>query len=185
MGILGSEGVLRLGAAVLLVVTACLVALDSQTKFLYYQIAKKATYKELNALYVVVWVHSAAAIYSLLQSGRCFFFAAPIHHGTSRPATSSYLTTATLCFILDQVVVYGVFSTNSAGVEASIMAITGADSFQWMKLCNKFTRFCYQIGGALLCGYVACLLMIVVSSISAFNLFRLYSPNKFLILKAK
>ncbi|TXG60996.1 hypothetical protein EZV62_012359 [Acer yangbiense] len=81
------------------------------------------------------------------------------------------------------VVVYLTFATNSAAVEHAILAITGMKEFQWMKWCNRFTRFCFQVGGAIVCGYVACALMASLTFISAFNLFRLYSPQKFLRLK--
>lgn len=84
-----------------------------------------------------------------------------------------------------QAVVYITFAANTAAVAASVLAITGADNFAWMKLCNKYTRFCIQIGGALLCGYFASIFMAILSSISAFNLFRLYSPKQFLLLKPK
>ncbi|MCE3215564.1 putative xyloglucan endotransglucosylase/hydrolase protein 25 [Datura stramonium] len=90
-----------------------------------------------------------------------------------------------LFFFLDQAVVYTVFAANSAAIEASAIALIGIKSLQWMKICNRFTRFCIQIGGALLLGYVAVLVLIVVSSLSAFQLFRLYSPNHFLQLKTK
>ncbi|KAK9210442.1 hypothetical protein WN944_002812 [Citrus x changshan-huyou] len=81
-------------------------------------------------------------------------------------------------------VVYIAFGTNSAAVEHSVLALSGMKEFQWMKWCNKFTRFCFQIGGALVSGYAACALMVLATSISAFNLFRLYSSEKFLRLKS-
>jgi uncharacterized protein (TIGR01569 family) len=84
---------------------------------------------------------------------------------------------------LKQVAAYITFAANLAALEGSVLAVTGAKEFQWMKICNRFTRFCNQIGGALICGFVASLLMAVISSISAFILFRLYSPKRFLLFK--
>ncbi|KAK6235902.1 hypothetical protein SCA6_011239 [Theobroma cacao] len=80
--------------------------------------------------------------------------------------------------------VYVVFAGNFAAFEHALLVVTGEQNFQWMKWCNKYTRFCFQIGGSLLCGCVASLIMVFIASISAFNLFRLYSPKKFLLLKA-
>ncbi|CAL5385363.1 unnamed protein product [Camellia sinensis] len=54
-----------------------------------------------------------------------------------------------------------------------------------MKLCDKYTRFCIQIGGALLCGYAASLSLALISILSGFSLFRLYSPKRFFLLKAR
>jgi len=82
-----------------------------------------------------------------------------------------------------QLAAYTTFAAHSAALQHSVLGITGAKVFQWMKWCNRFTRFCFQIGGALTCGYIASVLMVMISFISAFNLFRLYSPKHFLRLK--
>ncbi|KVH93649.1 Uncharacterized protein family UPF0497, trans-membrane plant [Cynara cardunculus var. scolymus] len=74
-------------------------------------------------------------------------------------------------------------SATSAALTASLLALTGEHDLFWMKLCNKFNRFCTQIGGAMLCGYTAFIFMVMVSSLSAFGLFRHYSPRSFLDLK--
>lgn len=84
-----------------------------------------------------------------------------------------------------QVAAYVVFGASTAALQESALAITGEKSFQWMKLCNRFTRFCFQIGGALVCGYIAVVLMAITASLSAFSLFRIYSPKQFLVPKAK
>ncbi|CAB4262258.1 unnamed protein product [Prunus armeniaca] len=140
----------------------------------------KATFRDLKALLVLVYVVSVAAGYNLLQLGKCSKSA-----WYKENLKGSNIYVAWLCFLLDQVAVYVTFGANSAALEASVLAIKGAQDFQWMKLCNKYTRFCFQIGGALACGYVACILMAWISLISAFNLFRLYSPKKFLLLKSR
>eukprot|EP00262_Sarcandra_glabra_P010059 TRINITY_DN2493_c0_g1_i3.p1 TRINITY_DN2493_c0_g1~~TRINITY_DN2493_c0_g1_i3.p1 ORF type:complete len:102 (+),score=3.69 TRINITY_DN2493_c0_g1_i3:56-361(+) len=74
-------------------------------------------------------------------------------------------------------VAYVSFVANSAAAQASILAITGASPLEWTKVCNIYTRFCEQIAGGILCGYAASLIMAVVSSLSAFNLYRLYSSQ--------
>ncbi|OVA20932.1 Uncharacterized protein family UPF0497 [Macleaya cordata] len=78
---------------------------------------------------------------------------------------------------------YVSFATNTAAAQAALLAITGANNFQWLKVCNIYTRFCIQCGGALSCGLVASILMSVISSISAYNLFRHYSSKEFLVFK--
>ncbi|GKV47049.1 hypothetical protein SLEP1_g53988 [Rubroshorea leprosula] len=171
------EALLRLSATLLLVLTALLVGLDSQTRLIFF-VQKKASFTVLNALEGLVYATSIAAAYNFLQLCRYTF---PYwFEGNSK---KSYRYLAWLCYILDQVTVYVVFATTSAALEQSLLAITGAKSVQWMKLCNKFTRFCFQIGGAICCAYIASIILILVASISAFNLFRLYSPKKFLLVK--
>lgn len=80
---------------------------------------------------------------------------------------------------------YLTFATNTSAFEACLFALTGSEAFQWMKVCNKFTRFCYQIGGAILCCYIASILMAMISTISAYKVLRMYSPKRFLRLKGK
>uniref|UniRef100_A0A5B7B8W5 CASP-like protein n=1 Tax=Davidia involucrata TaxID=16924 RepID=A0A5B7B8W5_DAVIN len=181
MEIVKREAFLRLLAILLLVLTACLVGFDTQTKVIFSLVVRKANFRDLNALLVLVLIDSLAAGYNLLQLVRCFItcrFKCELTAGSN-------INLAWLCFVLDQAAVYIVFAANSAAFEASLIAVTGASSFQWMKLCNRYTRFCIQIGGALLCGFVATLLMALLSSISAYSLFRLYSPKQFLTLKDK
>lgn len=50
LGMARGEVCLRVSAILVLVLTACLVALDTQTKVVFVSIEKKATYKDLNAL---------------------------------------------------------------------------------------------------------------------------------------
>ncbi|KAG6411793.1 hypothetical protein SASPL_129877 [Salvia splendens] len=134
---------------------------------------------------VLVWIDVAAAVYNLLQLITSY--------KVQRFATNIYVSWG--IFLLDQkdggvfnecnmqAAAYTVFGATAAAVQGSTIAITGEKSFQWMKLCNRFTRFCFQIGGALICGYAAALLMAITASISAYSLFRFYSPKRFLVLK--
>ncbi|XP_073147362.1 CASP-like protein 2C1 [Henckelia pumila] len=170
------EILFRICATVLLVLTSCLVGFGHQTKVLFGVITKKATFRDLNSLYVLVWIDTAAAAYNLMQ----LLFRGYFKKDLSR---TSYLYLAWGFYILDQGVVYMVFAATSSAMQGSMLGVTGEKSFAWMKVCDKFTRFCFQIGGALACGYVATVLMAIISSMSAFNLFRLYSPKQFLRLK--
>uniref|UniRef100_A0A5B7AU82 CASP-like protein n=2 Tax=Davidia involucrata TaxID=16924 RepID=A0A5B7AU82_DAVIN len=179
MEIVKKEAFLRLFAILLLVLTACLVGFDTQTKVIFASITRKATFRDLNAFLVLVCIDSLAAGYNLLQVVRCY-----LSFRFKGDLMGSYKNLAWVCFLSDQAVVYTVFAANSAALEASVLAVSGAKGFQWMKLCNRYTRFCIQIGGALLCGYGASLFMAVISSISAYTLFRLYSPKQFLLLKS-
>ncbi|KAI3892593.1 hypothetical protein MKW92_037011 [Papaver armeniacum] len=166
--ILKVEILLRIVSIVALVITSCLVALDTETELVFGVLHRKATVKDLDALGILVIVEAVAAGYNFIQLFRCFLI-------TTSFKTSPKL--AWLCFLLDQIAAYVSFATNSAAAQASLLAITGANVFQWLKLCNIYTRFCFQIGGSLFCGFVASLLMAGISSISAFNLFRHYSTK--------
>ncbi|KAL3819545.1 hypothetical protein ACJIZ3_005450 [Penstemon smallii] len=174
------EALLRILSIIFLVLSACLIGLDSQRIVLFHLISRKASFKDMNALYVLVWIDSAAAVYNLLQVCRCYKLP---DLKKDKPASYIYLEWG--FYLLDQAAVYVVFAAHSAAAQASIIALTGQKNFQWMKLCDRYTRFCIQIGGALLCGYFACLVMAITSSISAYVLFKRYSPQKFMVLKGK
>ncbi|TKY54587.1 CASP protein 2C1 [Spatholobus suberectus] len=177
LGMARGEVYLRVSAILVLVLTACLVAFDTQTKAVLFTIEKKATYKDLDALKILVYVTSAAAGYNLLQLCKHLTW-------SRRNFKGSYMYMAWICFLLDQIAVYIIFAANTATLGASVLAITGSQAFQWLKVCNKFTRFCIQIGGAHLCGYAASILMALISTISAYKVFRMYSPKWFLRLKS-
>lgn len=177
-GISKIDILLRLSAILFLVLTACLVGLDTQTRRILY-IEKKAQFQELNSLVILVYVDSVAAGYNLLRLFKC---STSVWFGGNLKWSCIYM--AWVCFLLDQMAAYIVFTANLAAFEESLLAVTGANAFQWMKLCNRYTRFCIQIGGALVCGYVAAFLSMLISFISAFKLFRHYSPKRFLLLKA-
>ncbi|KAJ0250994.1 Casparian strip membrane protein domain-containing protein [Hirschfeldia incana] len=89
-----------------------------------------------------------------------------------------------ISYILDQTAVYVVFSGASAAAQHSLLVVTGSRELQWMKWCYKFTRFCFQIGSAIILNYIAVMLMVILSFLSAFNLFRLYSPKRYFQFKS-
>ncbi|GMH17810.1 hypothetical protein Nepgr_019651 [Nepenthes gracilis] len=178
------EALLRLLALAVLVLTACLIRTNTQTKLLFGFYRKKATFKDLDAYVVSLYVDLAAAGYNLLQFIRCLSprFLQP-SAGTKLTVLPCDVIQYWLCFLLDQATAYLVFAANCSATALSVMAVTGSKSLQWMKLCDKYTRFCYQAGGHLFCGVVASLLLAAVASASAFNLFRFYSPKYFMSRK--
>ncbi|PPR89194.1 hypothetical protein GOBAR_AA31489 [Gossypium barbadense] len=91
------EALIRLSTIVMLVLTACLIGLDSQTKVIFY-VQKKASFKDLRALVGLLYITSLAAAYNLLQLC-CSSFSAS-YKGSS---LQSYAYLAWLRYILDQV----------------------------------------------------------------------------------
>ncbi|KAF5201448.1 Casp-like protein 2c1 [Thalictrum thalictroides] len=172
--------VLRLLSMLLLVSTALIVGLDTQKKFIFSTFERKATVKDIDALLLLTIIASVCAGYNLLQLSNSFIF-----HHIKGNREGSNIKLAWLSLLLDQVVAYTSFGATSAAAQASVIALMGVNSLQWLKMCNLYTRFCIQIGGGLACGYVASLLMAVVSAFSAFNLFRFYSSTKFLSRKSR
>ncbi|GAA0159834.1 hypothetical protein LIER_16529 [Lithospermum erythrorhizon] len=178
--IMSKEVVLRILAVVFLILTSCLVGFDSQTKVIFFTISKKATFRDLDVLVHLVEVASVAAGYNVIQIIRCL-----VPSGSPEKLVSSYWYLPWLSMLLDQAIAYIMFATNTAALQGCLFALNGESSLQWMKLCDKFGRFCHQIGGAIFCGYIAILFMAIISSLSAFSLFRLYSAKRLLVLKGK
>ncbi|XP_074275835.1 CASP-like protein XL3 [Silene latifolia] len=175
------EVLMRLFAFVTLFLAALIVVVDSESKMIFGYYKQTASYKLVTIARMYVYVHFIGAGYSLFQFVRCL--ALTTDDQGDHLTFSSHMQKWTH-FSLDQVMVYLIFATNCAISEIADMVLMGSEVFQWMKLCNKFTKFCVQIGGAILCGLTATLLLAVISGISTFNLFRWYSPNS-LCLKPK
>ncbi|XP_058067936.1 CASP-like protein 2C1 [Magnolia sinica] len=178
ISLLKAEGFLRIFSLFLAISCACLVGLDTQTKQIFLSVERKATRKDVPALSVLVIVEAIAAGYHFVQLCKCMVFAR-----FKQNPSENHNNLAWICFISDQTVAYVSFAATSAAAQASMLAVTGASHFQWMKLCPIYTRFCDKIAGGLICALLATLLTVAVSSISAFHLFRRYSPKQFLILK--
>ncbi|KAF7806616.1 putative xyloglucan endotransglucosylase/hydrolase protein 23 [Senna tora] len=122
-----------------LVLTACLVAFDTQTKVVFLAIEKKATYADLESLKMLVYIASASAGYNMLQLMRGYCGAKYIG------SKSKCVSMAWVCLLLDELVAYVTFGANSAAITGSMLAVTGAEALQWA-------------GGASLHSYVADLL---------------------------
>ncbi|CAL1415107.1 unnamed protein product [Linum trigynum] len=174
---------LRVGTVVALVLAACLVGLDSQTKYILF-LDKTVTYKNLNSLIALVYVDIAAAAYNLTRLVLTLLMGG--YRRSRSPSSETSLNAPIVswgCYFLDQMGVYVTFVATLAALQQCSLVMTGQKELQWLKWCNKFTRFCLQIGGGLFCSFIACILMALISFISGFHLFRLYSPTRFLRLK--
>ncbi|KAH9623692.1 hypothetical protein KSS87_003852 [Heliosperma pusillum] len=174
------EVFMRLFAFLTLFLAALITVIDSESKMLFGYYKQTASYKLVTIARMYVYVHFIGAGYSLFQFVRCL----ALTSDQGDQLSFSRHTQKWSHFSLDQVLVYLVFATNCAISDVAYIVLAGSEAFQWMKLCNKFTRFCVQIGGAIFCGLTATVLLVVISGISTFNLFRWYSPNS-LCLKPK
>ncbi|KAM0933789.1 putative casparian strip membrane protein [Dioscorea sansibarensis] len=164
------EGILRLISMVLSTMTALLVGLDTQTKTVFF-IEKKATVKDLQPLWIATIVASVVAGYQLIQLCRCL---ASTWLSETTQACKCTLLLAWVSLLFDQGTTYMMFASTVAATQASMIAVTGVKPFQWTKLCNIYTRFCFQMGGGFFCGIITSVSMAFVAFISANHLFKLY-----------
>ncbi|KAJ3708002.1 hypothetical protein LUZ61_011707 [Rhynchospora tenuis] len=162
------EVALRFVCMVLGAMTALLMGLNAQTKTVFF-IQRKASAKDIEALWILTMVAAAAAGYNFLQLLRCIYSSVQ-----KESSCCSNRAVAWFCFVLDQAAVYAVFSTTLAALQGAMIALTGIHSLQWSKLCNIYSRFCVQVGGSLFCSFMTALAMALVASVSAYRLFRLY-----------
>ena len=65
-----------------------------------------------------------------------------------------------------------------AAAQSAVFAKLGQPEMQWMKICNMYDKFCNQVGEGIASALLVSLSAVVLSGISAFNLFRLYGGNK-------
>ena len=66
----------------------------------------------------------------------------------------------------------------AAAAQSSLIAKLGQSELQWMKICNMYTKFCNRAGEGFASALIASLIMVVLSGISGFSLFRLYGDSK-------
>ncbi|CAL5049054.1 unnamed protein product [Urochloa decumbens] len=165
-----AEGWLRGACAALAAAAALLVGLSTQTETVLL-VRKKATVKDVQALWVLAMAAAAAAGYHVLQLLRCFYLG---RAGGVNPCRRSSRALAWICLLLDKACAYTTFATTVAAAQACVIALDGAHALQWTKLCNIYTRFCEQIAGSLVLGMLAAVGTAVLSAVSARNVVRLY-----------
>ena len=73
-----------------------------------------------------------------------------------------------------QGVTYATFAASLAAAQGSLVALTGVKALQWEKLCNIYTKFCVQAATGVVIGALASAVMAIVSTLSAYHLFRLH-----------
>lgn len=66
----------------------------------------------------------------------------------------------------------------AAAAQSAVFAKLGQPELQWMRTCNIYEKFCNQVGEGIATSVFVSLSAVIVSCISAFNLFRLYGGNK-------
>ncbi|KAJ0438591.1 putative casparian strip membrane protein [Helianthus annuus] len=165
-----AELILRSVVCVLALVSALLVATNSQVQEIF-TIQKKAKFTDMKALVFLVVVNAMAAAYSLVQVLRC---------GLSVVRGSVVLSKPLAWLILssDQLMAYVMLAALGAALQSAIFAKFAEPELQWMKVCDMYGKFCNRSGEGIACSAVAWLMMVIVTGISSFSLFRLYGGNK-------
>ncbi|XP_076881527.1 CASP-like protein 2B1 [Bidens hawaiensis] len=165
-----AELILRCVVCVLALVSVLLVATNSQVQEIF-TIQKKAKFTDMKALVFLVVVNAVAATYSLLQVLRCGF----------NVVTGSVVLSKPLAWIIlssDQLIAYMMLAALGASLQSAIFAKYSEPELQWMKVCDMYGKFCNQSGEGMASSIVAWLLMVIVTGLSSFSLFRLYGGNK-------
>ncbi|PRQ28230.1 putative casparian strip membrane protein [Rosa chinensis] len=165
-----AELVLRFLICGLGLAAALLVATDTQVKEIF-MIKKKAKFTDMKALVFLVIANGIAAAYSLLQALRCVMSMVRGNVLFSKPL-------AWIIFSADQVMAYVAVAAIGAAAQSAALAKLGQSELQWMKICNMYDKFCNQVGEGIASAVLVGLSTILISCISAFNLFRLYGGNK-------
>ncbi|KAJ4975492.1 hypothetical protein NE237_000598 [Protea cynaroides] len=167
-----AELVLRCVICGLGVLAAALLASDTQVREIF-SIRKKARFTDMKALVFLVIANGMAAAYSFIQGLRC---AVSMIRG-------NFLFNRTLAWAIfsgDQVMAYVTVAAVAAAAQSGVLGESGQTELQWMKTCNMYQKFCNQVGEGVVSAAVVSLSMVMLSFISAFNLFRLFgdSSNK-------
>ncbi|KAH6764516.1 hypothetical protein C2S51_015765 [Perilla frutescens var. frutescens] len=164
------ELVLRCLICAFAVISAVLVGTDAQVKEIF-TIRKKAKFTDMKALVFMVVANGLAAAYSLAQMIRCVW-------SLMRGSLLFNKPLAWAIFSGDQLMSYLSVAAVAAAAQSAAVAKLGMPALQWMKICNMYGKFCNEIGEGVAFALLMSLLMVLISVISAFGLFRLYGQNK-------
>ncbi|CAM8908011.1 unnamed protein product [Rhodiola kirilowii] len=164
------ELVLRCVICGLGILSTVLVATDTQVKEIF-MVRKKAKYTDMKALVFLVIANGLAAGYSLLQGVRCVVSLLKGNVLLNKPL-------AWVIFSGDQIMAYLTAAAVAAAAQSAVLAKFGQDNLQWMEICQLFGKFCNQVGEGVACAMLVSLSFVVLASISAFSLFRLYGKGK-------
>ncbi|EMS54513.1 hypothetical protein TRIUR3_01326 [Triticum urartu] len=126
-----AEGLMRGACAVLALASALLMGLDTQTETVLL-IRKKATVKDVHALWVLTAAAGAAAGYHLLHLLRCLYLGRFTHN----PCRNSKAL-AWAFLLLDKGCAYVTFAATVAAAQACLIALDGAQALQWNKVSSK------------------------------------------------
>ncbi|KAK9151297.1 hypothetical protein Syun_009606 [Stephania yunnanensis] len=168
-----AEVVLRCLVCGLGVLAAVLIGSDTQVRVIF-SVQKKARFTDMKALVVLVIADGIVAAYSLIQCLRCVVSMIRGSVLFNRPL-------AWIIFSGDQalqVMAYVMLAAVAAAAQSAVFAKLGQPELQWMKICDMYGKFCNEVGEGIASALVVSLSMVVVSCLSAFNLFRLYGGNK-------
>ncbi|CAL9150117.1 unnamed protein product [Musa hybrid cultivar] len=165
-----AEVVLRCLSCAFGVIAAVLVGSDTQVRE-FFSVEKKAKFTDMKALVFLVVANGIVAGYSLLMVVRSVV-------SMMKGSVLFNKALAWAIFSCDQVMAYLTLAAVAAAAQAAELSQFGQTELQWMKVCNLYHKFCNQSGGGMVSAFVGSLCMVAVSSMSAFNLFRLYGKNK-------
>ncbi|XP_008791870.1 CASP-like protein 2B1 [Phoenix dactylifera] len=164
------EVALRCVICGLAVLVAALVGTDTQTRRIVY-LERKAKFTDMKASVFLVIFNGIAACYSLIQGLRCIV-------NVTKGSVLLNKPFAWLIFLCDQVMAYVSVAAVAASAQSGLLAQFGQPELQWMKLCDLYRGFCIKAGCGLAIAFVVTSCILILSCISAFNLFRLYGNNK-------
>ncbi|KAI0493142.1 hypothetical protein KFK09_027418 [Dendrobium nobile] len=164
------ELAMRLAAFGFAVTASALVGSDREVR-MFFSLEKRAKFTNLKVLVFLVAANGISAGYNLLQLVRCFV-------GMMKGSVLFGKGFAFVVFSCDQIISYVALSAMAAAAQAAFLALFGQPELQWMKICNLYSSFCRRAGEGIACAIIACLFMIIISCISAYNFFRLYGSNK-------
>ncbi|KAJ4731011.1 CASP-like protein [Rhynchospora pubera] len=162
------EGALRFVCMVLAAMTAMLMGLNAQTKTVFF-IQRKASAKDIEALWILTMATAAAAGYNFLQLLRCIYLSVQ-----KESSCCSNRAVAWLCFVLDQAAVLRHLCHNSRCIARGNDCLDGHTQppvEQAVQHLHQVLRASWWQPLLQLHGLVG---LALVALVSAYRLFRLY-----------
>ncbi|KAJ7558141.1 hypothetical protein O6H91_04G026100 [Diphasiastrum complanatum] len=151
------------GMGIPLFVLTLMVTAKQTTTILTLQIS--ADFKVSKAFEAVVGASAVVAAYSFIQTiiDLMSFF----NHNT----VATKKAHAWIVFLADQSLTYLLFGATAAATEVAYISKNGSKRVGWSAVCDNFNKFCNIVGGAIVLCYLAVVVLMVTSVLSARRLF--------------
>lgn len=162
---------LRLLAFVNTLAAAIVLGLDKQSKEVSMQVFP--TLPPVNIPVTAKWKYMSAFVYLVVVNAiACGYAAVSLALVLVDRGQTSGRLSSLMVVIFDLLMVVLLFSGIGGATAVGLLGYNGNSHVQWKKVCNKFGKFCAQVGGALAVSFAGAtifLLLVVLATLKLHN----------------
>ncbi|XP_009803956.1 CASP-like protein 1E1 [Nicotiana tabacum] len=160
---------LRFLAFVLTLVAAIVLGVDKQTTVVAVQLVP--TLPAINVRATAKWHHMSAFVYFVVVNAiACAYAAMSLVLLLANRGKKKGLSL--MIILLDLITVALLFSGGGAALAVGLIGYKGNSHVRWIKVCDKFDRFCGQVAAAIVISLVGSALFLLLVLLAVLNLHK-------------